>query len=121
MLLFEDFFEKVWDVGEREALEIAGDDNNLSASRKSRSDGTTDREIFLPGTGALCDSNGDDGDQDLERVGLSGFDTVIFAAFAAHLRGLSLTPLKVSDDDEAVGLGTGDPLGDRLGEGNGKS
>lgn len=117
------FFEKEDELAEREN---AGEYESLSASRKSVLDGREDDEDNLfDGRGALWEPQigevGDGGDQNVVRAGVSKVRYFGRVAASANSLVAPLVPLAVSDDEEPLGLGAGDPLGDLLGEGRGKS
>jgi hypothetical protein len=107
-------------LDEREALEISGDDSNLSASRKAISNGARGMvSSALLGSGALCESiRGDDRGGEDRTFDPAGFNNPFFDIPTALS---SLLPCILREYDDAFGLGIGDSFGDRLGEGRGNS
>jgi len=107
--------------GGREEREIVGADPSLSDSRNDVFNGSVVGESFRDGKGALWETGigdgGVGGDQNVVREGVSNSRDFLAAASAKSV----VLPLGASDDDEALGLGAGDALGDLLGEGRGKS
>lgn len=101
--------------------DIIGADPSLSDSRKAVFSSSVVGESFLDGSGALCETaigeEGVGGDQNVVRDGVSNSRDFLAVASANSL----VFPLGARDDDDALGLGDGDALGDLLGEGRGKS
>jgi hypothetical protein len=107
-------------VGERGERDIFGADANLSDSRNAVFSESVVGKSFRDGRGALCETatgeGGVGGDQNVVRDGVSNSRDFLVAASANSL----VLPF-ARDDDDALGLGDGDALGDLFGAGRGKS